>query len=75
MQHSTHELLRHWRRDFHRFPEPAWSEYRTTSLIAAALAHAGYEIKLGDQIVSISAVMGRHIDEAQEKCNRSPGGC
>lgn len=45
MQHSTHELLRHWRRDFHRFPEPAWCEYRTTSLIAAALAHAGYEIQ------------------------------
>lgn len=67
MQHSTHELLCHWRRDFHRFPEPAWCEYRTTSLIAAALANAGYEIKLGDQIVSISAVMGRHIDEDQEK--------
>ena len=42
-----HEKLIHWRRDFHRFPEPAWCEYRTTSLIAAELAKAGYGIKLG----------------------------
>jgi aminobenzoyl-glutamate utilization protein A len=61
------ESLRHWRRDFHRFPETAWCEFRTTSLIAAALAEVGYDIKLGDQIVSISAVMGRQIQEEQEK--------
>jgi aminobenzoyl-glutamate utilization protein A len=62
-----HESLRHWRRDFHRFPETAWCEFRTTSLIAAALAAVGYDIKLGDQIVSTSAVMGRQIQEDQEK--------
>ena len=62
-----HEKLIHWRRDFHRFPEPAWCEYRTSSLIAAELAKAGYLIKLGDQIVSRSAIMGRTLDEEQEK--------
>ena len=62
-----HEKLIHWRRDFHRYPEPAWCEYRTSSLIAAELSKAGYVIKLGDQIVSTSAIMGRAIDEEQEK--------
>ena len=61
------DLLQHWRRDFHRFPETAWTEYRTTSLIAAELANEGYQILLGDQIFSASAVMGRQIDEVAEK--------
>ena len=61
------DLLQHWRRDFHRFPETAWTEYRTTSLIAAELAKEGYQILLGDQIFSASAVMGRQIDEVAEK--------
>lgn len=61
------DLLQHWRRDFHRFPETAWAEYRTTSLIAAELAKEGYQILLGDQIFSASAVMGRQIDEVAEK--------
>ncbi|MGL4207255.1 MAG: amidohydrolase [Aeromonadaceae bacterium] len=61
------ELLQRWRRDFHRFPETAWTEYRTTSLIAAELAQEGYQILLGEQIFSSSAVMGRQIDEEAEK--------
>ena len=39
-----HEKLIHWRRDFHRYPEPAWCEYRTSSLIAAELSKAGYVV-------------------------------
>ena len=62
-----YEQLIYWRRDFHQYPEPAWCEYRTSSRIAAALAHVGYTIKLGDQIVSTSAIMGRSIDEEFEK--------
>ena len=61
------ELLQRWRRDFHRFPETAWTEYRTTSLIAAELAREGYQILLGEQIFSSSAIMGRQVDEAVEK--------
>ena len=61
------ELLQRWRRDFHRYPEPAWCEYRTSSLIADALQEAGYQILLDEQIISPSAVMGRKIDEDKEK--------
>lgn len=66
---QTDELaaLRQWRRSFHRFPEPAWCEYRTTSLICTALAEAGFEIRIGEQLLSPSMVMGRDIDEAREK--------
>ena len=56
---QTDELaaLRQWRRSFHRFPEPAWCEYRTTSLICAALAEAGFEIRIGEQLLSPSCLL------------------
>lgn len=59
--------LQKWRREFHRYPEPAWCEYRTSALIADTLANAGYQILLDEQIITPSAVMGRHIDEEKEK--------
>lgn len=66
-QSSERAALQAWRRDFHRHPEPAWCEYRTTSLICKALSEAGYDIRIGEQFLSSSMVMGREVDEEQEK--------
>jgi aminobenzoyl-glutamate utilization protein A len=46
------------RRDLHRFPEPAWTEFRTASLGAAALAHAGWDVKVGKSTCLPVARMG-----------------
>ena len=32
------------RRDLHRFPEPAWTEFRTSALVAARLEELGYAL-------------------------------
>ncbi len=58
--------LQSWRRDFHRYPETAWCEYRTTSLIAKALSELGYTITLGDGILSQTSIMGRQVDVERE---------
>ena len=46
------------RRDFHRFPELGWHEIRTASLIAAELAAAGVEFKLGREVFKEDDRMG-----------------
>ena len=40
------------RRDFHRYPELAWREIRTSSKIAAYLTDLGYEVLIGDDVCS-----------------------
>ena len=36
-----------YRRDFHKYPELAWTEFRTASLIGKTLIDNGYKIKVG----------------------------
>jgi aminobenzoyl-glutamate utilization protein A len=52
-----------YRREFHKFPEPGWLEFRTSAKIAAVLKKLGYEVKLGNQIIKESAAMGRPQEE------------
>lgn len=47
-----------WRRDFHRFPEPGWVEYRTTAVIAEALRAWGWNLYLGDDAIDVKQRMG-----------------
>jgi aminobenzoyl-glutamate utilization protein A len=46
------------RRDLHQFPEPAWTEFRTASLCAAALAEAGWNVRVGRAVCADEARMG-----------------
>jgi len=46
------------RRDLHRYPETAWTEFRTASLVAGALADAGYELRLGGEAVRRESMLG-----------------
>ncbi|MCM3387159.1 amidohydrolase [Ureibacillus chungkukjangi] len=45
------QVLREWRRDFHKFPEPGWLEFRTSAIIAENLEAWGYEVYVGKEIV------------------------
>ena len=46
------------RRDFHKYPEAAWTEFRTASFAATTLQELGYEVLTGDDAVDESNMMG-----------------
>ena len=47
-----------WRRDLHRHPEPAWTEFRTTAFLAKTLEEAGVPVLMGKQVVCPEYAMG-----------------
>jgi len=47
-----------WRRTLHRYAETAWTEFRSSSLIAQTLAGLGYRLALGRAILKADARMG-----------------
>jgi aminobenzoyl-glutamate utilization protein A len=46
------------RRDFHRYAEAAWTEFRTAAAVADALVALGYTVQAGDEVVAAEAMMG-----------------
>lgn len=51
------------RRDLHKHPESAWTEFRTSAIVAERLESLGYEILAGLETIEVSAVMGRPSEE------------
>ncbi|MBM3070942.1 M20 family metallo-hydrolase [Enterobacter sp. RHBSTW-00994] len=47
-----------WRRDFHRFAESGWVEFRTAAKVAETLHHLGYELAMGRDVVDADSRMG-----------------
>ncbi|MBR1672627.1 MAG: amidohydrolase [Fretibacterium sp.] len=56
------EMIR-TRRDLHRYPEAAWTEFRTSSLVAERLERLGYRPRVGAAVINQGAVMGRPSEE------------
>lgn len=50
--YEIREKIIEYRRDFHKYPESAWKEFRTSSLIGKYLKELGYEVKAGREIIS-----------------------
>lgn len=46
------------RRDFHRYAEVAWTEYRTAAVVADVLTKLGYEVAAGAEVVDNETMMG-----------------
>jgi aminobenzoyl-glutamate utilization protein A len=70
MQISKDERLRQviaLRRDFHKFPESGWLEFRTTAKIAEALSVFGYKLHFPCDIVNKEDIMGRASEEEIRK--------
>lgn len=69
------EQLQQWmteiRRDLHRYAEPGWFEFRTTSVVAEQLAVLGYEVRVGREIVDEGAVMGRDAGAVPGQIDRA----
>lgn len=55
------------RRDFHRYPETGWTEFRTTAIAADILTGLGYNIRFGSGFLRAEDIMGRDIDAGAEK--------
>lgn len=55
---SKREQLVRYRRDFHRHPEVAWTEFRTASIVADRLAELGYEVFVGNKVMAEEEMMG-----------------
>ncbi|WP_319583662.1 amidohydrolase [uncultured Pseudodesulfovibrio sp.] len=51
------------RRDLHRFPEAAWTEFRTASMVATVLLALGYEVRLGEDAVCRKSMLGVPSEE------------
>ncbi len=56
------------RRDFHRYAESAWTEYRTTARIIDELEKLGLEVKYGPTIHTREKMFGLPKPEVMEKC-------
>lgn len=70
MSYDREKILREMkdrRRDFHRYPETGWTEYRTLSKVVDVLTELGWAITFGDEFIKPEDVMGRKIDENAEK--------
>lgn len=61
-----------YRREFHRYAESGWREFRTTSRIVEVLQALGYEVKYGKRILHIPSVMGREEErDIDHQINRA----
>lgn len=63
------DLVR-WRRDLHRHAETAWTEFRTSSLVAQRLGELGFEVALGRDIHREDARMGVPPHEVLDAARR-----
>ncbi len=61
------EKLQNYRRDFHKFPESGWTEFRTTAIVAQLLMDWNYEVLLGRDAIDESYVMGRPEESVIQK--------
>ena len=56
-----------YRRDFHQYAESAWTEFRTSSLIARRLKNLGYEVKAGRAVMIEKDRMDLPSEEVMKK--------
>lgn len=56
------------RRDFHRYPEDGWTEYRTTAKVAEILKELGYEVRLGKDVCDTEGKMGVPQNDVLRQC-------
>ena len=45
------------RRDLHKHPESAWTEFRTASIVAQELTDLGFEVLVGDEVIVAAEMM------------------
>ena len=61
------EKIIKYRRDFHKYAEVGWTEYRTSSIVAEILEKLGYDVKVGKNVVKAEDRMGLPSEEELKK--------
>ena len=56
------------RRDFHRYPESGWTEFRTTARIITELENLGLPVRWGRQLHVREKMLGLPDEETLEAC-------
>ncbi|MCR1897397.1 amidohydrolase [Irregularibacter muris] len=56
-----------YRRDFHKYAEGGWAEFRTSSIVAEKLVELGYEVSVGLDIAEPEVVLSKPDDEYIEE--------
>src|SRR5690625_1956010 len=56
---SLEDQLIMWRRDFHKYPETGFLEMRRASIVASILDELGFELAMGDDVMSKDHCMGK----------------
>ena len=64
---NLEEKLIKYRRDFHKYAETGWIEFRTASKVAGYLDDLGYEVKLGKDVIDSENRMGVPSKKILEK--------
>ena len=66
-----------YRRDFHRYAETGWTEFRTSSLVARRLSDLGYEIMTGKEVIKEEDRMGlpdeKSLEENYQRATKQGG--
>ena len=58
-QCAYHDQLISIRRELHQFPEEGWTEFCTTAFIVQHLRELGYEVLMGEKVISRKDCLGR----------------
>ena len=64
------EKMIQYRREFHRYPEVGWTEYRTSARIAEILESFGYEVYIGKDVCDEQTRMGVPEQEILIQCEQ-----
>lgn len=67
MVREIEPLLIEYRRDFHKYPEAGWTEFRTAAKISEKLIEWGYTVKIGPDAVSKKDMLGVPDEEVLKK--------
>lgn len=66
--YGMQEELTERRRDLHRHPEAAWTEFRTAAMVAEELKRLGYEVYMGAEVMNEKEMMGVPSAEILQDC-------
>lgn len=67
---GLYEKMKMLRREIHRYPETAWTEYRTSWLVAKELSRAGFQVYLGQDVCRPDSRMGLPSPEVLLECEK-----
>ena len=59
-----------YRREFHRYPELGWREFRTSARVAEILEKMGYACLMGTDVVEINTLSFETLSEEEKKAER-----